>query len=99
MLNNPVLETAEGRESEGEKSKDEAEVDKEKEEALAELIRERGYDDISYRQADYGREDKGYSYEQYISSEVTLSEHLLFQLQFASNNKASVNLKSIEILR
>ncbi|MGI6257533.1 MAG: RNA polymerase factor sigma-54 [Anaerovoracaceae bacterium] len=88
LLNNPVLETAEGREPEGEKSKDEAEVSKEKEEALAELIKERGYDDISYRQADYGKEDKGYSYEQYVSSEVTLSEHLLFQLQFASNNKA-----------
>lgn len=86
LLTNPVLETAEGRESEGEKAKDEAEVAKE--DALAELIKERGYDDISYRQSDYAKEDKGHSYEQYVSSEVTLSEHLLFQLQFASGNKA-----------
>ncbi len=83
LLTNPVLETAERSEPEGDKPKED-----EKEDPLAEYIKERGFDDISYRQSDYSKEDKGYSYEQYVTSEVTLAEHLMFQLQFASNNKA-----------
>ncbi len=83
LLTNPVLETAERSEPEGDKPKED-----QKEDPLAEYIKERGFDDISYRQSDYSKEDKGYSYEQYVTSEVTLAEHLMFQLQFASNNKA-----------
>lgn len=97
LVANPVLETVEnsrqedksGESSDGDSDRDSKEEAKDdaKEDALAELIRERGYDDISYRQTDYSKEDKEYSYEQYVPSEVTLSEHLMFQLQFASNNK------------
>ena len=48
-----------------------------------EQIKERkDYDDISYRQWEYNKDDKEYSYEQFVTSDVTLSEHLLFQLQF-----------------
>ncbi|QIB69988.1 RNA polymerase factor sigma-54 [Aminipila butyrica] len=50
----------------------------------AEHIKEREYDDISYRQGDYTKEDKDYSFEQFVTSDVTLSEHLMFQLQFAA---------------
>ena len=47
-----------------------------------EYIRERQYDDISYRQGEYTPdEDKNDPLERYVSSDVTLPEHLLFQLQ------------------
>ena len=48
-----------------------------------EYIKDRGYDDISYRQWEYSKDDNDYSFEQYTSSDITLLEHLLFQLQFA----------------
>ena len=47
----------------------------------AEHIREREYDDISYRQGDYSRDDNDYSFEQFATTELTLPEHLLSQLQ------------------
>lgn len=47
----------------------------------AEHIREREYDDISYRQGDYSKDDNDYSFEQFATSELTLPEHLLSQLQ------------------
>lgn len=46
------------------------------------------YDDISYKQWEYKPESEEYSYEQYTCAEVTLSEHLLFQLQFAEMSKS-----------
>ena len=47
-----------------------------------EYIRERQYDDISYRQGEYTPdEDRNDPLERYVSSDVTLPEHLLFQLQ------------------
>ncbi|QHI73137.1 RNA polymerase factor sigma-54 [Aminipila terrae] len=49
----------------------------------AEHIKEREYDDISYKQGEYSKDDKEYSFEQFVTSDVTLSEHLMFQLQFA----------------
>ncbi len=50
----------------------------------AEHFKEREYDDISYKQYDYGQENKDYTYENYVSSDITLTEHLMFQLQFAT---------------
>ena len=47
----------------------------------AEHIREREYDDISYMQGDYSRDDNDYSFEQFATTELTLPEHLLSQLQ------------------
>lgn len=49
----------------------------------AEHFKEKGYDDISYRQWEHNSENNDYTYEQYVSSEITLTEHLMFQLQFA----------------
>ncbi len=53
-----------------------------------EYIKDRQYDDISYKQWDYkGGEEKENTYEQFVSSDVTLPEHLMFQLQFATQKK------------
>ncbi len=84
LLSNPVLETSqteEGGTEEERKSFDE------QTDTLREYIRERGYDETGYKQPQYANEDKDYSYEQYVSAEITLPEHLMFQLQFASGNK------------
>ena len=50
------------------------------------------YDDISYRQWEYNKDKNEYSYEQFVTSDVTLSEHLMFQLQFAPIKKSCRNL-------
>lgn len=56
---------------------------------LREYIKERGYDDISYRQHEYDSDkDRVDPLERYATTEVTLPEHLMFQLQFVSNNRA-----------
>lgn len=53
-----------------------------------EYIKDRQYDDISYKQWDYrGNEDKENTYEQYVTSDITLPEHLMFQLQFVTHKK------------
>lgn len=54
-----------------------------------EYIKDRQYDDISYRQwEDRSGEEKENTYEQYVSSsDLTLPEHLMFQLQVASSKK------------
>ncbi|MFV0517630.1 MAG: RNA polymerase factor sigma-54 [Aminipila sp.] len=54
----------------------------------AEHIKEREYDDISYRQGEYNKDNPEYSYEQFVTSDVTLVEHLLFQLQFVPMKKS-----------
>ena len=93
ILANPVLERAEkaGNESadtnenddEGEKKSAEAQNDGEDREFdWAEHFRERGYDDISYRQGIRDREQSDFSYEHFISSEVSLTDHLMMQLDF-----------------
>ncbi|MEG0662899.1 MAG: RNA polymerase sigma-54 factor, partial [Anaerovoracaceae bacterium] len=74
-------------EAEERKPKDEGKQET-KEDHLSEYIKERGYDDISYRQGEYSKDDKENSYEQYVSSDISLQEHLMFQLQFVSNKKA-----------
>lgn len=49
----------------------------------------RDYDDISYRQWEYNKKETSeFTYEQYTSEEVTLAEHLMFQLQFAPIKKS-----------
>ena len=53
-----------------------------------EYIKDRQYDDISYRQwEDRSGEEKENTYEQYVFSDVTLPENLMFQLQCATENK------------
>ena len=49
-----------------------------------EFIANRQYDDISYRQwEERDPDEQGSSYEQYVTSDMTLPEHLMFQLQLA----------------
>lgn len=47
-----------------------------------EHIRNIAYEDTSYRQWAEKRENESDIYERYVSSDVTLPEHLMFQLQF-----------------
>ncbi len=84
LLSNPVLETMQPEEG---SPADEAKPKDDLSDALHEYIKERGYDDVSYKQPQYAADDKDYSYEQYVSADITLPEHLMFQLQFASGNR------------
>ncbi|MCQ4635348.1 RNA polymerase factor sigma-54 [Anaerovorax odorimutans] len=104
LLTNPVLEQgasapgdsqehreqeSEGREetSASEKNDHDSEID------WKEYLKDRQYDDISYRQWEYkDPEEKENSYEQYTTYDVTLPEHLMFQLQFASHKKGCRNV-------
>lgn len=58
-----------------------------------EYLKDRQYDDISYRQWEYkDPEEKENSYEQYTTYDVTLPEQLMFQLQFASHKRGCRNV-------
>ena len=97
LLVNPVLEhsTAEASERDSREEREESfpdavnqqktEGNQEKDDFdWKEYIRDRQYDDISYRQGEYAPdEEKNDPLERYVSSDVTLPEHLLFQLQCA----------------
>ena len=53
-----------------------------------EFIRNSRYDDISYGGwHDRDDDEKGNGYENYVTSEVTLPEHLMFQFQFVAGSK------------
>ncbi|HPR23910.1 MAG TPA: RNA polymerase factor sigma-54, partial [Bacillota bacterium] len=84
LLSNPVLETSQAEEG---STENERKSFDEQTDLLREYIRERSYDETGYKQPQYANDDKDYSYEQYISADITLPEHLMFQLQFASGNK------------
>ena len=100
LLVNPVLEQS-GGEGNGEASREESgsfdemkdsqgsqTASKDEEFDWKEYIKDRQYDDISYKQwEEKSSDEKGNMYEQYAATDVTLPEHLMFQLQFASNKK------------
>lgn len=94
LLTNPILEIPTNTSSENDGSVTNTQVDTENvgEEYIpkgeaefdwTEHFKEKEYDDISYKQWEYQKESSEYSYEQYVTSEITLTEHLMFQLQFA----------------
>lgn len=86
LLTNPVLDLDPSRNSELNK-KQNSEKDKktQKEEVdWKEYFKE--YDDISYKQINYHKDKDEVSFEQFLSADITLTEHLLFQLQFAILN-------------
>lgn len=99
LLVNPVLEqgallpgdSQENHESDGDADGSRTEVEQSSRDTdidWKEYLKERQYDDISYKQWEYKDPDeKENSYEQYTASDVTLPEHLMFQLQFASHKK------------
>ncbi|HZK01601.1 MAG TPA: RNA polymerase factor sigma-54 [Anaerovoracaceae bacterium] len=94
LLTNPVLEKTEkddnnenndgDGEANAEVKAEESNVDKDdKEFDWAEHFKERGYDDISYKQGGGTYDpDNEYSYEQFVSSETSLTDHLMMQLDF-----------------
>ena len=94
LLVNPILEedntekkTNEDDAGFSEKEIQEKEVKSKKDEEFdwSEYLKEREYDDISYRSFEYKNRDDDnseFGVEQFTSSEVSLSEHLMFQLQF-----------------
>jgi len=100
LLINPILELdgnhfeAKGQTEEPEKEMNQSAGEKEykkKDEEFdwAEHFKEREYDDISYKQWEYRSSEKEeYSFEQFVSSDITLTEHLMFQLQFVSMRKS-----------
>ena len=55
---------------------------------LAEHFKEHGYDDISYSMGEDSDDQSDYSYEQFVSSEPTLTEHLMMQLELVSMKPA-----------
>ncbi|MDF2657029.1 MAG: rpoN [Bacillota bacterium] len=90
LLTNPILEITASAPQESEKSTEEFQTKNEEfpskdnnEFDWAEHFKEKEYDDISYKQWEYNAEKSEYTYEQFVSSEITLTEHLMFQLQFA----------------
>lgn len=90
LLVNPVLEQDT---EQAEKARQEADAEygqeKNKEGDLdwKEFIRNSSYDDISYKGWHDKDEDKTNDYEKYVTTEVTLPEHLMFQYQFATVSK------------
>ncbi len=66
-----------------EKTREDHEID------WIEQIREREYDDISYTQWQQTAEKSEYTYEQFASAEVTLSDYLMTQLQMSRMDPTS----------
>lgn len=96
VLVNPILEIDPDQGEEPGEGEDpgERESANEKEEPAefdwTEHFKEREYDDISYQQWQYksrGAEGE-HTFEQFVSSDVSLTEHLMFQLQFVSMKKS-----------
>ena len=86
LLVNPVLE--QDQEKETPENADEERADRESEKLdWKEFIRSGSYDDISYKGYRSGDDDRPDSFERYVSNDVTLPEHLMFQYQFATMDK------------
>lgn len=95
ILTNPVLEQSSAEqtdESSHEEHEESFVLDKTETETKTkeddfdwkEYIKDSQLDDISYKQGEYRNDDdKDNNYERYVSSDTTLPEHLMFQLQLA----------------
>ncbi|MCL1809142.1 MAG: RNA polymerase factor sigma-54 [Clostridiales bacterium] len=99
LLINPVLEAGKPVETESSENQEVREspethdrVSEMSETDWREFIKDRGYDDISYRQWEYTKDNKDYTFEHYTSSDITLPEHLLFQLQFVQAKRSCRNM-------
>ena len=76
------IERSSIKREEGEREKLDEELD------WKEYIRNRSYGDTSYRSYREKDEERPDVFERYITNEVTLPEHLMFQYQFATVNKS-----------
>ncbi|WP_053956685.1 RNA polymerase factor sigma-54 [Inediibacterium massiliense] len=81
VLTNPVLEVGLPKDIDIKKKEETVEKREKEDVDWKEYIRE--YDDISYKQYNFYQEKEETSFEQFVSADITLTEHLLFQLQFA----------------
>ncbi|MGX8774303.1 MAG: RNA polymerase factor sigma-54, partial [Bacillota bacterium] len=86
LLVNPVLEQDQERENPESAAGERPEGEGEKLD-WKEFIRSGSYDDISYRGYRDRDEDRPDTFERYVTNEVTLPEHLMFQYQFATMDK------------
>ena len=95
ILSNPMLEVESSNDSSGDQEDAEEEesgrvkTNKADEDFdWIEYLRDREIDDVSYLYRNsYGKQDD-HIYEQHVSAEISLTEHLLFQLQFADVKEA-----------
>jgi RNA polymerase sigma-54 factor len=109
LLANPILELDDQSAAETEKEQektlevnnpaDQRECAVQKDEAFdwAEHIKERGYDDISYKQWQGESVVQEYSYEHYTGNETSLTEHLMSQLQFIFLDKQACRVARLII--
>lgn len=96
VLANPILEI-DPQDGEGQSDREQAEEKDETSLRSAadsdpdwiEQLKEREYDDISYRQWQYQSRSEGseYTFEQFVGNHVSLTENLMFQLQFVPMKK------------
>lgn len=69
--------------------KEEPSAKKDEEFDWSEYFKEREFDDISYKQNEYHKQDPlEFTFEHFATNEITLTEHLMFQLQFAPIKKS-----------
>ncbi|MDR0570306.1 MAG: RNA polymerase factor sigma-54 [Clostridiales Family XIII bacterium] len=101
LLTNPVLEAENGSDASDGHDEDEGQRDDERRDGLQPSSRkanedfdwsayldDRDIDDVSYRHWEYGYKRDEPDFEPGSSSEVSLAEHLLFQLQFTDLKKS-----------
>jgi RNA polymerase sigma-54 factor len=93
LLTNPMLEKSDNQEESDQAAAAETSADQEQDSFdsgedteidWAEHFKNREYDDISYSQWQHRPDSNEYSYEQFLTTDTTLTEHLMFQLQLTS---------------
>lgn len=91
LLANPVLEKTDKSDSEEAQSEESTPAEETTYEELeateydwAEHFKEREYDDISYKQDHFSQDNPVFSYDRFLTSDTTLADHLLMQLEFVS---------------
>lgn len=80
LLTNPVLEKTDKPDQPDQEEGNSAEQESQPID-WAELLKDREYDDISYQQIQYDHESSEFTYDRTLSSDTTLTDHLLMQLQ------------------
>ncbi|SHK11356.1 RNA polymerase, sigma 54 subunit, RpoN/SigL [Geosporobacter subterraneus DSM 17957] len=81
LLTNPVLDISPTAENEALQKAEKSEKVEKDEIDWKDYFKE--YDDISYRQSSPREQKEDVSFEQFVSTDTTLTDHLLFQLQFS----------------
>ncbi len=89
ILENPVLDIDESSKNidslvKSEKGENETETSCEEDAEFIEKVKDADYDDISYKQWQYSKEDDKTSFEDFATKSETLEDNLLLQLTFSS---------------